>query len=256
MSHFTTACAAQWTLFTCAEWREVVVQQELLGLANQGAVDELLVELGAQRQCRQALGLSTCEDGRTVATWEVIHFRPNGTNFCGLPTVEAKAVVQNQVTHCLLLGRLDVVAGQPTLLFFLLVAHGGHECLFQFREAGLALFFRRACLACFVELGVHLVLDAAAQRVVVRFVAVLTLVAKRAHLLGQFVLSFTLGLDGLVCLFDGVNHLPFADFLHFAFNHDNAVKGSGDHDVHVGLFQFRAERVDDKFSVHTCHADL
>ena len=67
-----------------------------------------------------------------------------------------------------------------------------------------------------------------------RFVAVLTLVAKRADFLGQLILSFALGLDGLVRLLDGVDHL-LADFLHFAFDHDNAVEGSGDHDVHLLL---------------------
>ena len=175
-----------------------------------------------------------------MATWEVVHFCPNGTDFCGLPSVETKAVVQNQVTHCFFLGRLDVIAGQSTFLFFFLIAHGGHESLLQFKEAGLALFFGRACLACFVELGVHLVLDAAAQCFVVRFVAVLTLVAKRADFLGQLILGFALGLDGLVRLLDGVDHLSLADFLHFAFDHDNAVKGSGDHDVHVCFFELRA----------------
>ena len=41
----------------------------------------------------------------------------------------------------------------------------------------------------------------------VRFVVVLTLVAKRTHLFGQLVLSFALGLDGLVRFLDRVDHL-------------------------------------------------
>ena len=173
-----------------------------------------------------------------MATREVIHFCPNGTNLCGLAAVEAKAFVQNEVANGFLLRRLDVVACETALLGFLLVAHGGHERLLQLRETRLALFLGGAGFARFIELGVHLVLDAATQFFVVGFVVVLTLVSKRPHLFGELVLGLALGLDGFVCLFDGVHHLAFAHFLHLAFHHHNAVHGAGHHDVHVGDFQF------------------
>ena len=63
MSDFTTAGSAKGPLFSGAEWREVVVKQELLVLPNKRPIDELFVELGAQGQRGQALGFSTCEDG-------------------------------------------------------------------------------------------------------------------------------------------------------------------------------------------------
>ena len=89
-----------------------------------------------------------------------------------------------------------------------------------------------------------------------RFVAVLALVAERTHLFGQFILGLALRLDGFVRLLNGIHHLAFADFLHFPFHHDNAVQGSSHHDVHVGLFKFRAKWVDDEFASHTCNANL
>ena len=256
MSHLTAAGATQGALFSCGERREVVVQQELLILTYEGAVDQLLVELGSQGQCGQALRFTTCEDGRSVTTGEVIHFCPDGTDLCGLPAVEAKAFVQNEVANGFLLRRLDVVAGQATLLGLLLVAHGGHERFFQLRETRLALFLGGASLARFVEFGVHLLLDATAQLFVVGFVVVLALVAEGADFLGELILGFALGFDGFVCFFDGVHHLTFAHFLHLAFHHHNAVHGAGHHDVHVGDFQLRAQGVDDELSVDAGHADF
>ena len=96
-------------------------------------------------------------------------------------------------------------------------------------------------------------MDAAAEFFIVGFMVVLTFVAKRPHLLGECVLGLALGLDGLVCLFNGVYHFSFAHLLHFTFNHDNAVKGACHHNVHVSDFQFGAQRVDDEFSIHATY---
>ena len=43
------------------------------------------------------------------------------------------------------------------------------------------------------------------------------------------------------CAFSIASTTSFADFLHLAFDHDNAVKGASDHDVHVCFFEFRAK---------------
>ena len=67
-------------------------------------VDELFVKFGAQRQRGQALRFATCEDGRPVAAWQVINLGPNGTNLCGLATIETKAFIQDQIADGLLLG--------------------------------------------------------------------------------------------------------------------------------------------------------
>ena len=51
---------------SCAERREVVVQQETLVSAVEHVVNEFLVELRSQCTCGEALCLSTCEDGASV----------------------------------------------------------------------------------------------------------------------------------------------------------------------------------------------
>ena len=88
MSYFTAACATQGALLTRAERREVVVEQEFFSLAHQCAINELLVELRTQRQRGQTLRFTARENGRTVATREVVYFRPDWTDFSGLPAVK------------------------------------------------------------------------------------------------------------------------------------------------------------------------
>ena len=56
------------------------MQQELLVLANQCTVDQLLVEFGTQGQRRQRLRLPACKDGAAVCAGQVIDFRPDGAN--------------------------------------------------------------------------------------------------------------------------------------------------------------------------------
>ena len=86
------------------------------------------------------------------------------------------------------------------------------------------------------------------------FVGVFALDTVVACFLGQFNLRFALLLDGGVCCFDGIDHLVFAHFAHFAFHHDNAVHAARDHDVHVRTLQLRTERVDDELTIDARHA--
>ena len=88
------------------------------------------------------------------------------------------------------------------------------------------------------------------------FVRVLALNTEVTCSFRQLVLRFALLLNGGVCGFNGVHHLVFAHFAHFAFHHDNAVHAARDHDVHVRALQLRTERVDDERTIHARNAHL
>ncbi len=62
VTYLASAYAALWTCLACAEWREVIVQKELLVVAVQHIVNEFLVELSAQSYCSERLSLATSED--------------------------------------------------------------------------------------------------------------------------------------------------------------------------------------------------
>ena len=66
MTNLTTAYAALSLGLACGEGREVVVQEEAHVRAVEDVIHELLVELGAEGDGAEALGLTTCEDRASV----------------------------------------------------------------------------------------------------------------------------------------------------------------------------------------------
>ena len=47
-----------------------------------------------------------------------------------------------------------------------------------------------------------------------------------------------------------------AHFVHLAFDHHNIVVSSTHHKIHVSCLQLVESRIDDEFSIYTCHAHL
>ena len=99
VTDLTTGGAADTFHLTHAVGREVVVQQETVGALDHGAVDDLLVELGAERAGGQRLRFAASEDGGTVCGRQVASLNPDGTDVLGVAAVETDALVEDHVAH-------------------------------------------------------------------------------------------------------------------------------------------------------------
>ena len=99
MTDLATGGAADTFHLTHAVGREVVVQQETVGALDHGAVDDLLVELGAERAGGQRLRFTAGEDGGTVCGRQVAGLNPDGTDVLGVAAVETDALVEDHVAH-------------------------------------------------------------------------------------------------------------------------------------------------------------
>ena len=71
--------------------------------------------------------------------------------------------------------------------------------------------------------------------------------------LGQFDDRVDHRLDSGVTEHDALEHLVFAQFLDFGFDHHDRVAGGGDDEIHPGLLHLVQRRVEDVFAVD--HAD-
>ena len=63
VTDFAAAYAADGFGLACREGREVIVEQETLAALVENVVENLLVELCAEGDCRERLGLAAGEDG-------------------------------------------------------------------------------------------------------------------------------------------------------------------------------------------------
>ena len=244
------------------EGREVVVEQEALVFTYEHIVDELLVELCAERTGSERLCLAAGEDGASVRSGQRTYLAPDGTNIGGLTTVEADAFVQNAAAHGVLLYVVVVAVNECVLLLEFFGSHIS-VCLGVSCFEVLANGFESLCTSVLLEallrdvVGflVASLLDSFTQLVVVHLVAVLAL-----HVLAKFLLQFLLeaahGLDGLVGSLEGSQKVGLLHFLHFAFHHHDVLFGSAYHEVHVGLSELLEGGVDDKLSVDTGYAHL
>ena len=106
-----------------------------------------------------------------------------------------------------------------------------------------------------VALLVYGIVETLTQFFVVDFVAVLAFLGL-ASLYGEFGNDAALGLDGLVCGFEGAEHYVFANFFHLAFHHHNVLFGGSDDEVEVGTLDVLHWSIDDILAVKVAYADL
>ena len=258
MTHLAAARATAAFHLASGEAGEVVVQQEAAVALDDGAVDLLLVELGAQRAGTERLRLATGEDGATVDRRQIVGLAPDGTNLVELTAVETGALVEHHVAHGLALGVVIVAVDHELDLVGegLLGIVGVDKLLLDGGKAVLTLVLvGDALLAEVVALLVDGVVEALAQLLVVHLVAVFALHGL-AGLDGELVDHAALHLDGLVGGLEGVQHHVLADLLHLAFHHHDVVLGGGHDEVEVGALDILHRRVDDVLAVEVAHAHL
>ena len=256
VADFATAYTALCLGFACAEGGEVIVKQETLAALVEHVVQDFFVKLGAQRHCRQRLGLAAGEDSRSVRAGNVVHLAPYGTDFGSLAAVETHALVKNAAAHGLFFDIVVVTLYKRGLFVALFLGKAGDVFLADGVERVLTpVLVGASGLGDGIGLVVALVVYVLAQVLVVYFVAVFAL-GLGLGLLGQFHLGHALLLDGLVGRFQSLEQCSLRDFVHFALYHHDIVVGGAYHEFEVCFFEFLKGGVDDKFAVDTGNAHL
>ena len=203
MANLTTAYATLGLSLAGTERWEVIVKEEPLVASVENIVNELLVELGTKRTCREALCLATCEDRASVRHWQRRHLAPDRTYVSGLTSVEADALVEDATAHGVALHVGIVSHGLGMLLLKLVGCKVGMCLVILGKEVGdnlleslLTLLLGQGSLGGLVCWSIQLVLNLLAQLLVVHLVVVSSLHVG-AELLGQLLLEEAHGLDSL-----------------------------------------------------------
>ena len=63
MTYLTASCSSLCFCLACAEWREVIVQEETHVAMVKNIIHQFFVQFCAQCDCTQSLGFSTGKDG-------------------------------------------------------------------------------------------------------------------------------------------------------------------------------------------------
>ena len=229
------------------------MQREVLGAFHHGAVERLLVELGAEGDGDQSLGLTTSEHGRAVGLGQHVDFGPDGAHLVGLTAIEADALVEDGVAHSRAFHVVEVTLGERFHglqflfgVFFEVFVQNAAEGLFAQVLVGAA--GEGEVVARLVAVG----FDFGAEVFVVHFVAVFAF--GLVDLFHQFKLGLALYLDGFVGGFQCAEHFLLAHFLAFAFHHADVFHRGGHHQFEAGVFHLCKGRVDDVFVADEGHA--
>ncbi len=101
MTYLTTANTSLGLGLSRGERREVIVEDELLGLLYENLVHLLFVHLCSERDGGKRLCLTTGEYGRAVSARQTVNLAPDRTYLCGLTTVHTKALVEDKIPQSL-----------------------------------------------------------------------------------------------------------------------------------------------------------
>ena len=195
-----------------------------------------------------------------MRTGQRIDFAPDGTDVCGLATVEANSFVEDATTHGVFFNIVIVAVNESVLFFKFFSGEFGVRsgvCFFEVFTHGFESFGTGVLLqgllcdvvAGLIAVGFHLF----AQCFVVHFVAVFALHVG-AEFLHEFFLELAHGLDGFVSNLEGFEEGAFGHFLHFAFHHHDVFFCGTYHQIHVSGFELCERGVDDILAIDTCNA--
>ncbi len=259
MPDFATPGGAEATDFARAVGREVVVEDELLGLGAAGNGVEILRILGgAEGNGGEVLGFATVEDRRSVQTRKDAHLRGERADLMLGATIDALATLQEVGANSFDLKRieevdeLDVVNHPVPILVLTVLLLAGGEQLFADRLHGV--------------LAGELVVD---EERVGKFGS--AKLADEAHLLGilglvgdflvgkpQRTAHLNLKIDDLLDFLVGALHrgkeVRLGDFRSGAFHHEELTAETGVEEVKIGLLALFVGGVDNPFAIDAPNA--
>ena len=102
MSDFASAWSCDASSFAGAEWREVIMQIELLRIFRHQSVNDLLILGRAECASHDGLRFATLEECRTVGSRQERHAHIERTNLSKRTTIGADAFFCNQIMRDLL----------------------------------------------------------------------------------------------------------------------------------------------------------
>ena len=232
------------------------MENELLAALNQNLVLLLLVELSTESYGRKRLSLATGKDCRTVSTRQVVYLAPNRTNLVGATTIETLTLVENHITHSLLLHVVvEVLVDKWSLLLELLLGKASSKLSLQSVEGLSTLVLHSTAGSDSVSLVVELRDDSLTKLLVVSLVAVLALniLAKLLHKLD---LHGAVLLNLLVSEHNSAEHYLLRHLVHLTLDHKDVVDSTTDHNVEVGTLHSLETRVNDVLAIYTSYAHL
>ncbi len=234
--------------------REVVVVHVALVRNRHDAVEALFVADRSEGGGGEHLRLAAREDAGTVNARQDADFRPDRANLVGFAAVGTDLLVDDHDAEFFLLHRLDDLVEVFAVLVF---ERGAHVEVFgaDFFECGFLRELRegRVALALFGDahrLG-EVFFERLARPRIER--GIYDQQRIRALFLAGFFLQLVDRGDDFFDLrvreLDRTEEIVLGDFVSAAFDHHDAVEGTGDHDVHAAGFVLRQRRVDDVLAV-------
>ena len=103
MTDLTTSDTTLSFCLSGGEWREVIVQEELIGALDQCFINNLLIAARTEGNGRERLCLTTGEDRTSVRAREVPHLTPDRTDLRSLTAIQTLSLIEDRATHSLFL---------------------------------------------------------------------------------------------------------------------------------------------------------
>ena len=232
------------------------MEHKLLVVLDQNLIHLLHIQLGAEGDGGQGLGLAAGEDCTSVGAGQIVHSAPDGAHFVGGATVKAQTFVQNHIAHSLFLLVTEVAVHQGLLLFEFFFWNCSQEFVADGVEAVFALVFGLGALGQGVALVVASLVHGLAQGLILYVVRIVALNVECAELFHKLFLHAAVFLYLFVGKLDGLEHIGLADLVHFALYHHNILFGGCNHQVQVAVCHIGETGVDLELAVHAAYADL
>ena len=187
---------------------------------------------------------------------QIVDLAPDGADLVALTAVQTQTLVEDHITHSLLLNVVvEVALDQRQLLLQLLLGVTSCKLSLDSLECLSALVLSCAAGCNCVCLVVGLGDDLLTQLLVVHLVAVGTLNVL-TQLLAQLDLNCAVLFDLLVSELDCVEHNLLRNLLHLTLDHQNIVDRTADHNIQIDILHLREGGVDDELAIDASYANL
>ena len=253
MTDFTTIQTTEAARFTHREWREAVVKDKAFAVLTTGVVVKVLTLVSwCEGRCCECLGLTTCEDGRTMHTRKCSRLSIEIAEGIDVTAVSANAFFHDCNTECLL---LDVF---ETLLDFKLgnTRNALLECGFHL----VAKCSNFLATLNFVG-GVDSVFDAVTGNFISDFKEVFlgygygVVTLRLAHLSGKFLDSGYDSSDMALSEVESFDKLTIRNLISSTFDHDTLGFVTDVDKIKITIFALLESRVYDKLTINTTDAN-
>ncbi len=165
---------------------------------------------------------------------QITHFTPNRTDLFRSTPIQPYTFIQNHPAHCLFFYIMVITAHQHFLghlIFFTQSCQIFSTHIVQ--QFTTQMFIGITLTSYIISFLVTFIPNVFTQFFIIYFVTISTLCLPDSS--SQLILNQTLFFNGCMCKFNGIQHLFFRYFIHFAFHHHNIFVGSSYHNIQISL---------------------